>query len=661
MNSLTVTGNIENSTASATTTERDNSVIRVGDFTVTGNIGNYADIGTEMQQAHTIDISGELRNYRQIIAGTLTAGSICNDGIYSDIEDEGTPGCIIAGKIVTGEFNNFAGEISTGLAKEDGKGIDASGKINNGKADAVYAATIQAGENGWIQATNALNNIGAASFIHAGCITVVADEEEGNLSNDGMIQAQSIIADGSVTNSATGIIDIFGSDQIASAISAVSIRNDGTINLAASDMTLTGEVINNNRINIGGTVTSTGAITNTDTITIDGTLIIGGTLFIADGAAVSASEGSMIGFDISAVAPGAEARVNDLALVQGAPDYAVTVSTIQTEGTYQLAGGAADFDKTVTVNTSAGTTLGTVSIGDALIAGGYKYTLANEGTLLTLEVERNVEIAVTAAGNFYGVGGVFQLMSDGRGVVRTVEAVTNLDGSVDLSEWAFSAAGDFAGFGKDGLLWIEKATGYAYMQYDMTSFAEVNAKANCLGVLGEGYTVKASGDFSASGIDGVLMQGPTFGDPEVSLNYGLPAWARDNTGATYNGWLGALINTWEPGDPLKGDLSDPASINANNYSYDIVGVGDFNGDGRDDVMIRNSMPEVVRQDEIDYAITGSGDIFTFLTGNDISGYQEINTVYAACAAGGWSVVGFGDFDNDGIDDALLTDGTGVAG
>ena len=73
------------------------------------------------------------------------------------------------------------------------------------------------------------------------------------------------------------------------------------------------------------------------------------------------------------------------------------------------------------------------------------------------------------------------------------------------------------------------------------------------------------------------------------------------------------------------------------------------------------MPEVVRQDEIDYAITGSGDIFTFLTGNDISGYQEINTVYAACAAGGWSVVGFGDFDNDGIDDALLTDGTGVAG
>ena len=150
MNSLTVTGNIENSTASATTTERDNSVIRVGDFTVTGNIRNYGLIGTESQEAHTIDISGELRNYRQIIAGILTAGSICNDGIYSDIEDEGTPGCIIAGKIVTGVFNNFAGEISTGLAKEDGKGIDASGKINNGKADAVYAATIQADDNGWI-------------------------------------------------------------------------------------------------------------------------------------------------------------------------------------------------------------------------------------------------------------------------------------------------------------------------------------------------------------------------------------------------------------------------------------------------------------------------------------------------------------------------------
>ena len=35
--------------------------------------------------------------------------------------------------------------------------------------------------------------------------------------------------------------------------------------------------------------------------------------------------------------------------------------------------------------------------------------------------------------------------------------------------------------------------------------------------------------------------------------------------------------------------------------------------------------------------------------------------YAGCAAGGWEVVGFGDFDGDGIDDTLLSDGTGLAG
>ena len=75
------------------------------------------------------------------------------------------------------------------------------------------------------------------------------------------------------------------------------------------------------------------------------------------------------------------------------------------------------------------------------------------------------------------------------------------------------------------------------------------------------------------------------------------------------------------------------------------------------------VPKVVNQAGIDYTITGSGDVFTFLTGNEeaIKAGAPPTVCYAGCATDGWSVVGFGDFDADGVTDALLTDGTGLAG
>jgi len=380
-----------------------------------------------------------------------------------------------------------------------------------------------------------------------------------------------------------------------------------------------------------------------------------------DYAKVTVDESAIVDVDISKSAPGAEARIKGISLISGTPTLTITVSTTQEKGIYKIADGAAStFSKTFTVNTDAGTTLGTVSVGGTLRADGHTYSLGLASNTLNLTVDGAVVEAIeTVAGKFIGAGGVFQLLSDGSGVVRATEAVTTLAGSIDPAKWEIAAVGDFNGDGKDGLLWVEKSTGYAYMQYDMTSFDEVNDKTNCLGVVGEGYSIKAGGDFSGSGIDGVLMQGPAFGDPEISLNYGLPVWARDNTGATYNGWLGALVNTWQPGDPLKGDLNDPASINANNYKYDVIGVGDFNGDGRDDVMLQNTMPKTVNGK----TITGSGDVFTFLTGDEaaIKAGAPPTVCYAGCATDGWEVIGFGDFDNDGIDDALLSDGTGIAG
>lgn len=52
-------------------------------------------------------------------------------------------------------------------------------------------------------------------------------------------------------------------------------------------------------------------------------------------------------------------------------------------------------------------------------------------------------------------------------------------------------------------------------------------------------------------------------------------------------------------------------------------------------------------------ITGSGDVFVFLTGNDISGYQEVNVAYSGNASDPWDIIEVGDFNGDNTDDVLL--------
>ena len=93
--------------------------------------------------------------------------------------------------------------------------------------------------------------------------------------------------------------------------------------------------------------------------------VLTGRIRVEKGAEVSFEEGAVLDFDLSQADAGGDALVHDLSLIEGTPLYTLTVSASQAEGTYRLAGGAAGFNKTFTVQDTAGETIGSLTVGEA--------------------------------------------------------------------------------------------------------------------------------------------------------------------------------------------------------------------------------------------------------------------------------------------------------
>ena len=325
----------------------------------------------------------------------------------------------------------------------------------------------------------------------------------------------------------------------------------------------------------GGVLSNANLLSGTDLEVRAGGKVTG-KLDILDGATLTVSAGGIIDFDVHFTLPGESARLNDLRLVSGTPDFTLTVSEEQDAGTYTLIDRhAGDFDKTLSVGTKTGTAIGTLSVGGELAYGDYTYRLAKltnaDAIQLTLTVDKKVPPpAVTLKAD--------DLNGDARAdIVMTITQ---------------------SGHGAYG------ATGAWLIQSDQTAaWGDLSTRNDGWEIFGMGATAagKATNDVYLKSSDNVIG-----------------AWTTDATGK---------VAGWE-------------TVGQFDANTQVLGLGDFNGDGQTDLLLRNT----------------NGAVGCYFTSGDKLGWN-----YFQSLGDEWTVAAVGDLNGDGRDDVVLKHDAGFAG
>ena len=163
-------------------------------------------------------------------------------------------------------------------------------------------------------------------------------------------------------------------------------------------------------ISSGGTAADTNVFSRGSAIVCDGgtasNMIIGsggrlivesdgrltGQITLENGASSWISGGGIMDFDLSGMAPGGAAFINDFSLFKGNPVYTLTVSGAQAHGTYRLADGVSKFIKTISVRGTDGTALGSLTTGQTVCINDSDYTLKLNGSALTLTLSEHIPV-----------------------------------------------------------------------------------------------------------------------------------------------------------------------------------------------------------------------------------------------------------------------------
>jgi len=185
---------------------------------------------------------------------------------------------------------------------------------------------------------------------------------------------------------------------------------------------------------------------------------------------------------------------------------------------------------------------------------------------------------------------------------------------VEATSWHVAGTGDFNGDGKDDVIWRNDDGSFTeWLGQSTGGFASNDA--NAFTSVPTDWHVVGTGDFDGDGKDDIL-------------------WRNDS--GSFTEWLAKR-------DGSGGFTSNDANAwNVVPTSWHVAGTGDFNGDGRNDVLWRNdngSFTEWLGQANGGFA------------SNDPNAWDVVPT--------SWHIVGTGDFNGDGKDDIIWQNDNGA--
>jgi len=187
---------------------------------------------------------------------------------------------------------------------------------------------------------------------------------------------------------------------------------------------------------------------------------------------------------------------------------------------------------------------------------------------------------------------------------RTIKPTEGFIRTVPLA-WTVAGIGDFDGDGKDDILWRNTATGDNYL-YPMDGLSIKAAEGYLRTVADTTWQVVGVADFDGDGKSDVLWRNSASGQ-----NYLYPMDGRAIKAS--EGFLRTVADT----------------------TWQVKGVGDFDGDGKADIVWRNS---------------ASGENYLYLMDGRVIKPTEgsLRTI----ADLNWQIVAVGDYDGDGKSDLL---------